>query len=65
MGISSPTPVQEACIPEILAERDVIASAETGTGKTAACVVPMLETLADDPYGICGLILTDTRELDF
>lgn len=65
LGINSPTPVQAACIPAILREENVVASAETGTGKTAAFVVPMLQTLADDPYGVCGLIITPTRELAF
>lgn len=65
LGIKHPTPVQKACIPAITSGDNVIASAETGTGKTAAFVIPMLETLAEDPYGICGLILTPTRELAF
>lgn len=65
MGITRPTPVQSACIPPILSGRNVIASAETGTGKTAAFVLPILQTLADDPYGICAIILTPTRELAF
>lgn len=65
MGIIEPTPVQKACIPAIMAGRNVIASAETGTGKTAAFVVPILQTLAEDPYGICGLVITPTRELAF
>ena len=58
---SPPTPVQRACIPAI----NVIASADTGTGKTAAFVLPMLQTLCEDPFGICGLIITPTRELAF
>lgn len=55
--------MQVACIPPILAGRDVIASAETGTGKTATFLLPILQKLAADPYGIAALVLTPTREL--
>lgn len=65
MGITKPTPVQAACIPPILSGRNVIGAAETGTGKTAAFVLPILQTLAQDPYGIFAVILTPTRELAF
>lgn len=63
LGIAKPTPVQRACIPPILAGKDVIGAAETGTGKTAAFILPILQILAQDPYGICAVILTPTREL--
>jgi len=63
LGISSPTPVQEACIPQILAGRDCVGVAKTGEGKTLAFTLPILQTLSVDPYGVYALILTPTREL--
>lgn len=65
LGLRSPTPVQRACIPAILSGRDVIGAAETGTGKTAAFVLPILDILGRDPYGVAAVILTPTRELAF
>lgn len=65
LGITEPTPVQTACIPAVLDGRNVVASAETGTGKTAAFVLPILQRLSEDPYGIFAVILTPTRELAF
>ena len=66
-GYVDPTPVQIEAIPLVLAGRDVFASAQTGTGKTAAFVLPMLQRLhASRPAGpraIRALILTPTREL--
>jgi ATP-dependent RNA helicase DDX49/DBP8 len=63
VGYKHPTDIQRACIPAILQGRDVLACAETGSGKTAAFVLPMMQILSQDPYGIFGLILTPTREL--
>ncbi|KAI6645836.1 ATP-dependent RNA helicase DDX49-like [Oopsacas minuta] len=63
LGIHHPTPVQSNCIPAILRGRDCIGCAETGSGKTAAFALPILQTLAVDPYGIFALVLTPTREL--
>lgn len=65
IGIKEPTPVQLNCIPEALKGRDVIGCAKTGTGKTLAFAIPILQLLAEDPYGIFALILTPTRELAF
>lgn len=65
VGITRPTPVQIACIPPVANCKNVIASAETGTGKTAAFVLPILQALADDPYGVCAVVVTPTRELAF
>lgn len=65
LGILTPTPVQRACIPAILSGRDVVGAAETGTGKTAAFVLPILDAVGRDPYGIAAIILTPTRELAF
>jgi ATP-dependent RNA helicase RhlE len=66
-GYTEPTPVQSKAIPLVLAGRDVLAGARTGTGKTAAFVLPMLQRLhASRPNGprvIRALILTPTREL--
>ncbi|KAI9296768.1 DEAD-domain-containing protein [Neoconidiobolus thromboides FSU 785] len=63
LGIQEPTEIQVNCIPEILKGKDVIGSAKTGSGKTAAFGLPMLHKLALEPYGIFGLVLTPTREL--
>lgn len=63
LGMPSPTAVQRACIPAILAGRDVIAVSQTGTGKTAAFALPILQLLARDPFGVFALVLTPTRWL--
>jgi len=63
---SQPTPVQRAVVPHVIAGRDILACAQTGTGKTAAFVLPILHQLAgaDASHdGINALILTPTREL--
>jgi ATP-dependent RNA helicase RhlE len=61
---SSPTPVQAAAIPEALEGRDVIATAQTGTGKTLAFLIPVMEKLsAQRAAGIGALVLVPTREL--
>ena len=63
-GFLTPTPVQARAIPEVLAGRDLVATAQTGTGKTAAFLLPMLHHLiAGDRGNIRALILTPTREL--
>jgi superfamily II DNA/RNA helicase len=66
-GHHTPTPVQAQAIPKILSGRDLIASANTGTGKTAAFVLPALHRLsaegADAKPGLRVLVLTPTREL--
>lgn len=65
-GYKRPTQIQQEAIPPALAGQDVIGCAQTGTGKTAAFVLPMLHHLADNPerHGdIRGLILVPTREL--
>ncbi len=66
-GLTSPTPIQEKAIPEIMKGTDLRASAQTGTGKTAAFILPSLHRLAN-PSSLPGkgprvLILTPTREL--
>lgn len=65
MGFRFPTPIQQQCIPEILKGGSVVGRAQTGSGKTAAFALPMLQALSTDPYGIFGLVLTPTRELAF
>jgi ATP-dependent RNA helicase RhlE len=63
-GLSSPTPIQAQAIPAALVGRDVIGCAQTGTGKTAAFVIPVIERLAQWPKGEPqALILAPTREL--
>ena len=64
LGFSTPTPVQAGAIPEVLAGRDVVASAQTGTGKTAAFALPALQRIAGKSgRGPHALVVTPTREL--
>lgn len=66
-GYTEPSPIQEKAIPEVLKGNDVLASAQTGTGKTAGFTLPMLELLGKGERGrrsaIRALVLTPTREL--
>jgi ATP-dependent RNA helicase RhlE len=64
-GYETPTPIQLQAIPAVIAGRDVLAGAQTGTGKTAAFVLPILQALAHAPAGRAprALVLTPTREL--
>ena len=70
-GYDSPTPIQAQAIPAVLAGQDLLAGAQTGTGKTAAFTLPMLHKLsmsrsANNRFGVFGvraLVLTPTREL--
>ena len=66
-GYTSPSPIQSQCIPAVLAGHDVMAAAQTGTGKTAGFTLPMLERLRHGPPARAGivrsLVLTPTREL--
>src|SRR3989338_8253922 len=67
LGFIRPTPVQKEAIPPILEGKDVIACAQTGTGKTAAFVLPILHRLMTEPHpkakGLRALIVAPTREL--
>jgi len=64
MGFTKPTPIQEQAIPAILKNRDIIASAQTGTGKTAAYLLPILDKISRNPgQHINTLVLVPTREL--
>jgi ATP-dependent RNA helicase RhlE len=71
LGYTKPTPIQISAIPLLIKGRDVLASSQTGTGKSASFILPMLENLpsrvesrvGDDRYKIDALILAPTREL--
>ena len=63
LSIKRPTAIQKGCIPQILQGRDVIGGSRTGSGKTVAFTVPILQLWAQDPVGIFAVILTPTREL--
>jgi ATP-dependent RNA helicase RhlE len=64
LGYSIPTPIQSRVIPLVMQGRDVIGLAQTGTGKTAAFVLPILERLRSEPRGrVRALIISPTREL--
>ncbi|PIA16793.1 DEAD-domain-containing protein [Coemansia reversa NRRL 1564] len=65
MSIKQPTEIQRACIRGILKGEDVIGGAKTGSGKTAAFALPILQKLSEDPFGVFAVILTPTRELAF
>jgi ATP-dependent RNA helicase RhlE len=65
-GYETPTPIQRKAIPHILEGHDILAGAQTGTGKTAAFTLPMLQRLEKPPQGrrqVRALVLTPTREL--
>jgi ATP-dependent RNA helicase DeaD len=66
LGYEEPTPVQREAIPLLLEGRDLLGQAETGTGKTAAFALPMLQRIGQarpSPRQTCGLVLVPTREL--
>jgi ATP-dependent RNA helicase RhlE len=63
MGYASPTPIQRDAIPLILEGRDVVGCAQTGTGKTAAFVLPVMQRIPAKPGGPRALVVTPTREL--
>ena len=62
-GYTEPTPIQTAAIPAALEGRDLLAGAQTGTGKTAAFVLPTLQNISSKPGGPRALVITPTREL--
>src|SRR6185312_12477691 len=63
VGYESPSPIQEQAIPSLLAGNDVIGQAQTGTGKTAAFGLPIMEYVDADEQTVQALVLTPTREL--
>jgi ATP-dependent RNA helicase DeaD len=63
LGFEDPTPIQDQAIPELLGGHDVIGQAQTGTGKTAAFGLPLLQYLDPDNDEVQAVVLTPTREL--
>lgn len=63
MGVKEPTPIQQESIPFILNEKDVIAEAQTGTGKTLAFLLPLFLNIKENDKNVQGLIISPTREL--
>jgi len=63
VGYESPSPIQEQAIPPLLAGNDVIGQAQTGSGKTAAFGLPLIQGIDPDEHEVQGLVLTPTREL--
>ena len=63
VGYETPSPIQEQAIPVLLEGRDVIGQAQTGTGKTAAFGLPMIQSIDASDQEVQGLVLTPTREL--
>jgi ATP-dependent RNA helicase DeaD len=63
LGYETPTPIQEQTIPALLQGRDIIGQAQTGTGKTAAFGLPLLEYIDTDADEVQALVVTPTREL--
>jgi ATP-dependent RNA helicase DeaD len=63
VGYEAPSPIQEQAIPPLLEGLDVIGQAQTGSGKTAAFGLPMLQYVDPDEHDVQGLVLTPTREL--
>jgi ATP-dependent RNA helicase DeaD len=63
LGYITPTPIQSQIIPLMLEGRDVIGQAQTGTGKTAAFVLPIIQTMKRGQHGLEALVLAPTREL--
>ncbi|RAL09922.1 RNA-dependent ATPase RRP3 [Aspergillus homomorphus CBS 101889] len=65
MGYKAPTPIQREAIPLALQNRDIIGLAQTGSGKTAAFALPILQALMEKPQPFFGLVLAPTRELAY
>ena len=63
MGYREPTPIQEQAIPVLRQGRDVLAQAQTGTGKTAAFGIPLIEAITRHERGVQAIVLVPTREL--
>ena len=63
MGYASPTPIQESVIPAVQQGKDVVGQAQTGTGKTAAFGIPIIESVDQESKSVQALILVPTREL--
>ena len=63
LGYVEPMPIQSVVIPRMLAGQDIVGQAQTGTGKTAAFALPMLQNLLNGHSSVQGLVLAPTREL--
>jgi ATP-dependent RNA helicase DeaD len=63
LGFTEPTPIQAAAVPALLAGRDVVGRARTGSGKTAAFALPVLQRVREGGRGVRALVLAPTREL--
>ena len=63
MGFEEPSPIQSQSIPVILSGKDVIGQAQTGTGKTAAFSIPLLEMINPEEKSVQAVVLCPTREL--
>ena len=63
MGFEEPSPIQSQTIPLVLEGKDVIGQAQTGTGKTAAFGIPVIQRIQPEQRGLQALIMTPTREL--
>lgn len=63
LKFSEPSPIQDQCLPPALEGRDIIGLANTGTGKTAAFLLPIIQKLSQDSLPVSVLILAPTREL--
>lgn len=65
LAYKTPTDIQAECIPHALAGRDIIGVASTGSGKTAAFALPILQKLWDSPQGLFACVISPTHELAF
>ncbi|KAI4166695.1 MAG: hypothetical protein LQ343_007832 [Gyalolechia ehrenbergii] len=65
LGYKAPTPIQQEAIPLALSGRDLIGLAETGSGKTAAYALPILQALMEKPHNLFSLVMVPTRELAY
>lgn len=65
LGLKVPSPIQQNCIQEILNGNDVIGAAKTGSGKTFAFALPILQKLSEEPTHNFALVLTPTHELAY
>ena len=65
LKFTAPTDIQAQCIPSALQGRDIIGVASTGSGKTAAFALPILQKLWDEPQGLFACVLAPTHELAF
>lgn len=65
LGFKTPTPIQQEAIPVVLNKRDVIGLAQTGSGKTAAFALPVIQELWDNPSPFFAVVLAPTRELAY